>query len=225
MKSTVFIICLSALVVPRLFGQSNCDCYSIEGIKIHSPTDSSNIIPEIHQLVGNESDAIDFTLKNTCDNNVYIKLFMITNSNDTLAWTTTWSIFVLPMNTNVTWRIDTKLTALPPLGSYRIAITNGTLICDSIKINPLATGVNENIIETDNKIKFYPNPFSNTLRIVGSKNLQTVVLYNITGTIVAAKDNLQSELVEISTEHFSSGIYTVQITDNLGNITTKRIIK
>ncbi|MBI3143178.1 MAG: S8 family serine peptidase [Bacteroidetes bacterium] len=99
--------------------------------------------------------------------------------------------------------------------------------CYSSLAPPPPTGIDEMKPNSDSMISVFPNPSSSILNVVvqnkKSFNTYNAVLYNMEGrNILELK--IKSEISVIDTEEYRSGIYLLKLTNNDGNVITKRII-
>jgi CheY-like chemotaxis protein len=125
---------------------SQCECYSIKKISISQEV----------------KEKVEVTFYNECDINVYLQFWLIIEK-DTIARFDKCSCGSIPIKSdNEIYYLDTKLTKLPPLNSLRVALSNGTLNCPSIKFSPelLALGTDD---LDNNKTLIYPNPTEDTV--------------------------------------------------------------
>ncbi|HDP54114.1 MAG TPA: T9SS type A sorting domain-containing protein, partial [Bacteroidetes bacterium] len=76
----------------------------------------------------------------------------------------------------------------------------------------------------DNKLKLYPNPFTNQLTIDGIKNVERIVISNTIGQKVHEVKN-SSDSHEINTSHLQKGIHLVTLHYNDGSRITRKLIK
>lgn len=75
------------------------------------------------------------------------------------------------------------------------------------------------------KFNIYPNSVMNQFTISsGNIELMDILIYDITGKLVLTKNDIYNHNI-ISVDQLKSGFYFVQINDNLGNTSIKRIIK
>jgi len=73
--------------------------------------------------------------------------------------------------------------------------------------------------------KIYPNPVTNSFYISSATNKNMAVLiYDITGKLILTKSYLESQ-DSINIENLKAGIYFVNISDEEGNTSIKKIIK
>jgi hypothetical protein len=77
----------------------------------------------------------------------------------------------------------------------------------------------------DIKLRVFPNPVSNTLYIESDSLINSIALYNITGTIVKDEIKLNVNTTGIDVAHFSTGIYFVKVTFRCGKTVVTRVVK
>jgi thiol-disulfide isomerase/thioredoxin len=74
------------------------------------------------------------------------------------------------------------------------------------------------------KISIYPNPANNNVSIIANSNIISVNVLNITGqTILSIMPNTNS--VYIDTEHFSSGVYSIQLETEKGVVNKSLLVE
>lgn len=111
-------------------------------------------------------------------------------------------------------------------GIYHCEITNPDIPDLTIKRQPITLNVGTlNIDKNDtNKIKIYPNPVKNVLKIkLNNTQAEHATLMDITGKQILNL-KLQSEITVIDINNLNAGMYLLQI-KNQEKIITKRIIK
>ena len=74
----------------------------------------------------------------------------------------------------------------------------------------------------ENTYNIYPNPADNYVRIVGD-NIRTVNIYNCLGALVDSFETNDNNL-EISTSKYNTGIYFINIQQNNGETSTKKLV-
>ena len=93
---------------------------------------------------------------------------------------------------------------------------------------PCLTSINENNITNENNIQVYPNPANDytVIKWVDAGNC-TIEILDITGKLIKVFENLNSGELNVNTEKFDKGIYTIKLTDenNLPKGTVKLIVK
>lgn len=92
-------------------------------------------------------------------------------------------------------------------------------IPDYYKASQELLSIND-ITEQVNKLKVYPNPFTNEVKVETSSQIKQVEIYNLVGQVIANSSN-----TIIKTNHLKSGVYIIKVTDNKGNVFTEKIIK
>ena len=99
-----------------------------------------------------------------------------------------------------------------------ICYADGTIVKDTVKIQPIGTGVK---IIGNQSVVLYPNPVQDVLHIKAEGAVNAVRVYNIHGAVVAqALNNAR----EINLSHLPTGIYMVRV--EVGeNVGAMRIIK
>ena len=88
-----------------------------------------------------------------------------------------------------------------------------------VQIFNLTVDVNE---YQENTYNIYPNPADNYVRIVGD-NIRTVNIYNCLGALVDSFETNDNNL-EISTSKYNTGIYFINIQQNNGETSTKKLV-
>ncbi len=87
---------------------------------------------------------------------------------------------------------------------------------------PSSTGIHAN--EYNNLVNVYPNPFHNKISVSNSK-CNKVEIRNILGKLMALQTCKESEIVNIETNDFESGLYFLLLYYENGTVINKRIIK
>ena len=99
-----------------------------------------------------------------------------------------------------------------------ICYANGTIVKDTVKIEPTATSIDKLVAHT---VTFYPNPVRDILHIQAEKAVTAVRIYNIHGAVVT---QAAGDIREINLTHLPAGIYMVRA--EIGErVSTMRIIK
>lgn len=201
-RLVVFYLILLICIQGTIAQHSNCGCYEVLSVEI------------------NATDTLGLTLLNTCDNNVYLNLYVISSISpfDTLAKQDFWG-GVFPLNEPTTQYLATKLTHVPDFGSYRVSITNGTLVCDSLKFSSVFTPLNHGF---DTNVSIHPNPAKDYIQLEYqlSGELQAT-LYNSLGDLVFRKPLSDHQRIDLS--GFSNGLYVLVLSDGHTKI-RKRIV-
>lgn len=184
---------ISNLIVIFLFVsfavKAQCECYTVK--KIWIPDDVKNKI------------YADFT--NRCDDNVYLN-FWIIQDKDTIA-RFDWCKCGYIRNNNTIIDFETKLTKLPPLNSLRIALSNGTLNCPSVKFSPELF-----VLSTEpqklNEATIYPNPTDDSINLENIPFNTNLQLYNLQGVFL--QEWIFKEKQKISLKSYPCGMYLIK---------------
>jgi len=72
-----------------------------------------------------------------------------------------------------------------------------------------------------NKLKVYPNPFTNEVKVETNNQIKQIEIYNLVGQKIANSSNTSI----IKTNHLKSGVYLIKVIDDKGNLFTEKIIK
>ena len=116
---------------------------------------------------------------------------------------------------NLAWKNDTARFVPNSNGVYYFAIhgnsiaNQGLLLIDDVKVEERAISGIQNPISDMN---VYPNPAANRVTITGAQDAH-ISLISLEGKILVQFFN-SANFAEINTEHFSSGVYLVQIRKN-----------
>jgi len=95
----------------------------------------------------------------------------------------------------------------------------------SLKISYSVPTGNTNHLETNNEVKTYPNPFTDALFIDAHQTIQSITIYKLDGTrMYQCNDNTMSKQT-IQTNEWPDGMYIIQIWNQDGNVSTKKMIK
>jgi hypothetical protein len=101
-------------------------------------------------------------------------------------------------------------------GDYAVIVTDGACIDTSACTTIIDLGLNQS---TDNRMVIFPNPTKSNLAIQYAEKIESVLIYNTSGTLV------QSEVKNnFSVENLPSGIYFLKIQTENG-ISTSRFVK
>jgi Secretion system C-terminal sorting domain len=92
--------------------------------------------------------------------------------------------------------------------------------------NPTAPVATENIGTTIENINFTtaPNPANYECAISSETTIESLALYNITGSLVLSQNNIRSQSHTIATQDLVDGIYIVKIKTTEGKIGTKKLM-
>ena len=137
-----------------------------------------------------------------------------------------WGEIYVTRNKGFTWSL---------MQSFNYSLTSLQFVNDStgfavgksgkiIKIINAKT-INNDKVEMKNQILLFPNPFniSTTLQINSRHSNLQMSLYNILGKCVK-HEFITDKFTEINRDHLSSGIYLIQISDDLGLYSTIKCI-
>jgi len=206
MKNLITTFLLTILLKFSALGQ--CSCYTAHGINI----------------IG--LNTMELILSNTCDNNVYLNFYVISTvfPFDTLARQDNFGGAILPLNTIVSSILNTNLVNPPALGTYRVSLTNGTLVCDSVQFSQT---LDIEHIESDVFFRIYPNPFSSETFLEIDANLQNITLtvYDNLGQLVKQIiSNTSGTAITFHRENLSNGIYFVRLSQGNKVIAKRKIV-
>ena len=90
---------------------------------------------------------------------------------------------------------------------------------------PLVVGINENTINSNNRIKIYPNPVTDisTIELTGN-DFKYLTLYNTFGQIINRFDISNLKTIQLDRNDFSSGLIFYKIETTKGKYITGKII-
>ncbi|QMU65098.1 MAG: T9SS type A sorting domain-containing protein [Flavobacteriaceae bacterium] len=95
----------------------------------------------------------------------------------------------------------------------------------SNSLSPASNAVTLSIEEQElSNLSIYPNPTSNIVSIQADEILKSIEIYTLLGAKVQTIKSIESNSIDISLNHFSSGIYLLKIYGNRGS-SVKRLIK
>ncbi len=192
MKKLIFFVLCVIPLPSQIIAQ--CNCYTVEDLNIAG------------------QDSMELVLSNTCDNNVYLNLYVISSLSpfDTIAKQELFNAFILPLDTHVSNILETTATELPAAGSYRVSITNGTINCDSLQLSGSLNSIqNQSLLE----LKIQPNPFAIETNVQLENHIEqgNLVVYDYNGKIVKEVYNFSGQNVKLDLSHLSSGMYFLHI--------------
>ncbi|WP_158839539.1 T9SS type A sorting domain-containing protein [Polaribacter sp. L3A8] len=123
---------------------------------------------------------------------------------------------------NITFHADAGFENVPAgriLSDFQLGYLDQFRV---LNVNPLST---KSFI-LDNAISVYPNPTSSVfkVKIDNSINVESISFYNILGKDVT-NNVIKNSKEEYDFSNLSSGIYMMKLSDNKGNLSTKKIIK
>lgn len=80
-------------------------------------------------------------------------------------------------------------------------------------------------ISTNNNTMVFPNPTNGIIHVnIGSRQIASVSVTDLTGKVIVQKDRLTSQKTTLDIQNMPNGIYMIRITDTNGNIERQRII-
>lgn len=121
-----------------------------------------------------------------------------------------------------TWRANTGLT---PTDAELLNTENNTFKVDWIRVyKPVdQLGLNDHSID-NNKIKIFPNPFTDSIQLNSENKMNQFSIYETNGKKVV-QEKIDSNAKNINTKNMGSGVYLLKIQTEDGVWTTKKIIK
>ena len=111
---------------------------------------------------------------------------------------------------------NTNQTFTFTAGEYRLYSTQ------QFEEPSIVTDIDE-IENTTNGLKVYPNPVSSKMTIASDKTISSVQVYSIAGTLQYQANELRKNKVEIDVQNFTPGVYLVRVIQN-GNSTTQKVL-
>ena len=102
-------------------------------------------------------------------------------------------------------------------GEIYVASADNGVIYKLVDTNPLSVGDNELM-----KFKMHPNPAQDVLYVSNINFPATVTIYDMTGKLLV-DTKVQSNETAINTSVLGTGIYMVNVTDNVGGISTSKL--
>lgn len=91
--------------------------------------------------------------------------------------------------------------------------------------------INEDNLSLDNQlvsdIKMYPNPAKNNLTFDSlntSNQIESITIHDVHGKLVATYSNFEEQLITISTESLTPGIYIIEISNTKGDRSIRKLI-
>jgi hypothetical protein len=192
MKNLILSAVLAILF--NLSATAQCSCYSVHNVAV----------------VG--ADSMELVIKNACDNNVYLNLYVISTSTpfDTLGRQEMFAAYFMPFDSAISNILSTSLTMTPALGAYRVSISNGGFGCDSLAF---ATTMSVSDIPQQQSLKIYPNPFSESATVVLDASLgeQDVLIFNSLGQPVRQLKSRGASMITIERDGLAAGMYFVRV--------------
>jgi hypothetical protein len=87
----------------------------------------------------------------------------------------------------------------------------------------ITTSIND--AKAEAQIRMFPNPVKNELTIESNARINKVVIFDLTGKMVAEKNYQSIENAKVDVSDLISGVYMVQVSHDNGNVTSKKLIK
>jgi hypothetical protein len=195
MKKILTITLLTVLINFSVKSQNDCLCYTVQGLNITG------------------IDSLELVLSNDCSLQAYLNMYVISSTTpfDTLARWEDFGGYIPPTSTNESSYLHSNLTIVPSYGTYRVSITNGNFICDSVKF---ATAMGIADLKDNEFIVFYPNPASGILNFRTNYQGNQIRVRNLSGQVVLDFTGLD----QINVSSLNSGIYLIEVYDNRQNI-------
>jgi hypothetical protein len=152
------------------------------------------------------TDNIDFTTSDASGSVTYVKDSNPAANGGVLTFSSAWE--------NID---EIRFTGGTPTGSISL------LMIDDLDFSMPVLSISENVFKEN--ISIYPNPSKGVISI-GFKGLKNIDLkvFNVIGEVVYKRNNI-TEISHQFELNQSSGIYFVQISNDLGNNTTFKVIK
>jgi WD40 repeat protein len=95
----------------------------------------------------------------------------------------------------------------------------GTPVMTTFK---LITEITDNLASL---ISLYPNPVNDQLTLTGTENVTSVMVFDYTGRVIIAMDNVAQTVITLNVSNLNAGVYMIQVTDTNGQFAVKRIVK
>ena len=188
----ILIVVLALLF--NVSADAQCSCYTVHNVAVVGP------------------DSMALSIKNTCDNSVYLNLYVISTiaPYDTLGRQETNSAHFLTLDTVLTEILSTTETTAPAFGTYRVSLGNGNITCDSLSF-ATTSGLIEQPAVT--KLNIYPNPSSGTVTILLDASLgeQNILIFNGLGQVVRQLKSQGEPMIRIERAGLAAGMYFVRV--------------
>ncbi len=199
----------------------NCSENQLSSIDISQNLSLTSFFCALNQLTSLDVSANNLLERLWCYENDLTNLDVRNGANGLLAGTTTdpsntYSNFRAELNPALTCiYVDNASDANNLVNDYQDwQIDNAsTFVENEAECNVLSLSSFKSIY-----FKVYPNPFTNELKINTSNTIKNKKLFDAYGKLI-------SENFEINFQDLTSGIYFLELKDELGNVSTKKIIK
>lgn len=148
------------------------------------------------------------------------KGFAIERSNDGVNWMNIGFVASSTINGNSNTKTDYSFIDNAPLNGVNYYRLKQIDFDNKIEYSPIRTVSFKN----QNSIHIYPNPVRNNLTIAGLADAEQIRIVNASGQVVY-HIKATTSTINISTEHFSEGLYYVQVVNADGKISSHKFIK
>jgi hypothetical protein len=78
--------------------------------------------------------------------------------------------------------------------------------------------------EESQHFQTYPNPTTSTIIILNGSNVRHVSIRNAHGQLISSVHN-EGDSAKVSLEHMPAGIYLIELIDQRGTTTIRRVVK
>ncbi|MGB2127888.1 MAG: T9SS type A sorting domain-containing protein [Flavicella sp.] len=161
------------------------------------------------------------------NNGQEISYWIVQGSNDTTSWDDLCSEFRFYSSTSNDNNLVQPLTTSQTYRYYRLVLNQAwtpkqpytALRQINFKIGS-ETSLSNASIEKKSNYEIFPNPSSDIINIQGDSPLESIKLYDITGSLVYATGPVSS----IDVRSFVSGVYLLEIKTEEGTLITKKVV-
>jgi hypothetical protein len=112
-------------------------------------------------------------------------------------------------------------------GIYKVTYTNASGCQSSFQTFTLDVAT-ETVTGIDNEesqhFQTYPNPTTSTIIILNGSNVRHVSIRNAHGQLISSVHN-EGDSAKVSLEHMPAGIYLIELIDQRGTTTIRRVVK
>jgi Concanavalin A-like lectin/glucanases superfamily/Secretion system C-terminal sorting domain/HYR domain len=228
---TNMYICENTIDISPMYVLDNCDTvtisYELSGATIATGVDdaSSEIfntgvtdVLYIYNDVNGNIDSCSFMVTYLIpDNSVTVGSFTLTaNGIGTYQW--------YNCDTETIVSGETNQSFTPTIsGNYSLIISN--IVCTDTSDCHYVVGTGINNSGTNTATKVFPNPASDIVTIIPGTNQNiNLSIYNMTGSMVYFKENINSESIVLNIENYSRGIYLIKLASE-NNFEVIKLIK
>lgn len=130
----------------------------------------------------------------------------------------------ITLSGNTTDDYDTDITDV----SVTVAAAELTLSATDVTASGVTfTAVIESAIKSDmiEGLQLYPNPVINRLNISAESTIESIRVYDLLGSKIFEKDQINSSYFELVTDSWNSGIYIVNIEDSKDRKSVYKVVK